>query len=144
MRLEVQCKSKCVYRLLEKGIILSTKLKYLWDKEIAENVLKKVVKRLIGAEDFCTMDTALNKIKDNHENKFVIRCYKVMRFFLDYPEGNLDDAVKGIPFPEKLKRLIAKMRKDEINPIPLDAVVKIESCNKDFTLKNPYHMIHFD
>ena len=143
MRLEVQCKSKYIYRFIEKGIIPSTKLKYLWDKEIAERCIKNVVKKLIGAEDFCTIDAALKKIHEKHENKFTVKCYEVMSFFLNYPEASLEDAVQGIPFPEKLKRLIAKMRKDGINPIPLDAVIKREIYDKNFTLKNPYHMINF-
>lgn len=94
---------------------------------------------MIGAEDFCTIDAALKKIHEKHENKFTVKCYEVMSFFLNYPKASLEDAVQGIPFPEKLKRLIAKMRKDGINPIPLDAVIKRDIYDRNFTLKNPYH-----
>lgn len=144
MRLEVQCKSKYIYRLIEKGIIPSTELKYLWDRKIAERCINKVIKRLIGAEDFYTIDSAMEKLHEKHECKFVSKCYRVFSFFIKYPDASLEDAIKGIPFPEKLKRLIAKMRNEGINAILLDAVIKGESWDKNLTLKNPYQMIHIN
>ena len=145
LRLEIQCKSKYIYRFVEKKRIPSPNLQYLWNKELAEWCLKKTVKRLIGIEDIRSISANWKKLREkNCSNKFCADSFKFMDSFIQYPDISLEDIVQSVPYPQKVKVLVSKLRKKGINPIPLDAIYDTEAVDEDFVLKNPYHLIQFD
>ena len=146
LRMEVQCKSKYIYRFIEKMGISSTHLKYLWNKELAKTILRKITERLIGTEDIYSISVSLDKLRKNHKYPFCMNCYRLMRLFVLNFNTSLEEIKKSFTLQSDLKswrKLIGKIQKEGINPIPLDAIMDLKKYGEDFILENPYNLIRF-
>ena len=144
LRLEIQCKSKYIYRFIEKGKSDPTKLIFLWDKLMEEKILKKIVKKVVGREDFYFIAESQRKLSEHHGYSFCTQCEHLMNFFVQNPNRSLEELKQNFDKKRKLFRLLDKLRKDGINPIPLDVLGDMGAYGKDFVLQNPYQLIQLD
>ena len=62
LRLEVQCKTDKIRKLIKHYSLHSSNISLLWNKSIAKDVITEAITRVIGANDFYPLNILQNKI----------------------------------------------------------------------------------
>ena len=137
LRLEVQCLNKRVLRLKEKYSLADSTVKNLWNKEIAQDVIKQYIFHIIGREDFFRLDECTTRLRQYYGSRTSFRCLLLMKIIVRNPCKNLKK-LKTIKAPD-VNQLVFKIRRTGVNIIPLD----ILPHNKLESLQNPYSLISF-
>ncbi len=140
LRLEVQCKAKHIYRLMEKQDVPSPRLGDLWNPSIAVHVLRGTVRQMIGEQDVYSLETIRRKLNNAYSYRTASRYYREIVHDLLH-QGSLQSIKKSLGQPKPFHKLMDKIRKVGVNPIPLEAVAVKEICSNMNHLKNPYHLV---
>ncbi len=144
LRLEVQCHLPTILHLKKKNTIPNTKFSSLFSMEIAQKIVKKRVKDIIGTEDFYFLNRLIDTVGEKYGLKMMHKTIKIAHLLIQGANlSKIRDAYTTKKKKNTLAQILHKIRKLGINPIPIDVAfgIHIKGIESSSIIENPYALI---